>query len=76
MFYIVHTIEKKNFFYLYLFKTHTFDLSIKRKICNSCRSVFEQPHGHPRLYPISGSYLNWRQLRFVIAYCLKHERHT
>jgi hypothetical protein len=77
IFCIVHTIKYKfKISICFLFKIHTFDLSIKRKTCNSSRSVFEQPHGHPRLYPIFGSYLNWRRLRFVIAYCLKHERHT
>jgi hypothetical protein len=51
IFCIVHTvyIKQRTYFKFYLSKILTFDLSIKRKICNSGRSVFEQPHGHPRL---------------------------
>lgn len=58
------------------FNRHTFDWSIRRKICNSDRSVFAHPQGHPRLYPIFGSYLNCRRFRLLIAYCLKHGRQT
>lgn len=76
MFYIVHT-KNRNLIMnnLDLKYIYTFDLSIKRKICNSRRNVFGQSLGHPRVYPIFGSYLNCRLLSLVIVYFLKHERH-